>query len=59
MDKPLWQPSPARIANASLTAFAKAVREHWGVPGSDYDDLHQCPSPSLNISGARSGRSAA
>jgi acetoacetyl-CoA synthetase len=41
MEKPLWQPSPARIANANLTAFAKAVREHWGVPGSDYDDLHQ------------------
>ena len=41
MEKPLWQPSPARIANANLTAFASEVRARWNVPGSDYDDLHQ------------------
>jgi acetoacetyl-CoA synthetase len=40
MEKPLWQPSATRIANANITAFAKAARERWGVPGSDYDDLH-------------------
>ncbi len=41
MDKPLWQPSPARIANANLTAFLKEARGRWNVPGSDYDDFHQ------------------
>jgi acetoacetyl-CoA synthetase len=41
MEKPLWQPSPARAASANLTAFRKLARERWNVPGSDYDDLHQ------------------
>jgi len=41
MEKPLWQPSPARIANANLTAFFKEARSRWNVPGSDYDDFHQ------------------
>ncbi|HKU70132.1 MAG TPA: acetoacetate--CoA ligase [Burkholderiales bacterium] len=41
MEKPLWQPSPARVANANLTAFLKEARTRWNVPGSDYDDFHQ------------------
>jgi len=40
MDKPLWQPSPARIANANLTAFARIARERWGIPAGDYSELH-------------------
>jgi acetoacetyl-CoA synthetase len=40
MEKPLWQPSPARIANANLTAFARQARERWGLPAGDYSELH-------------------
>jgi len=40
MEKPLWQPSAVRIANANLTAFAQAAREKYGIPAEDYSDLH-------------------
>jgi len=41
MDQPLWQPSPARIANANLTAFMRRAREQWGVTADDYEALHR------------------
>ena len=31
MDRPLWQPSPERIARANLTAFARHVRRQWDL----------------------------
>jgi len=40
MEKPLWQPSPSRIASANLTAFARQARERWNFPAEDYSDLH-------------------
>ncbi len=40
MEKPLWQPSPSRIASANLTAFARQARERWGISASDYSELH-------------------
>ena len=40
-DKPLWQPGPARIANANLTAFAREVRRRWEVTANDYAALHR------------------
>ena len=41
MERPLWQPSPERIANANLTAFAREVRERWGAAVDDYAELHR------------------
>ena len=41
MDQPLWQPSPARIANANLTAFLREARARWGVAAEDYAALHR------------------
>jgi acetoacetyl-CoA synthetase len=41
MDKPLWQPSPERVAASNLTAFARHAHEHWGFNGRGYADLHQ------------------
>jgi acetoacetyl-CoA synthetase len=40
-DKPLWQPSPERVRNANLTAFARQARERWGLAAKDYADLHR------------------
>ena len=40
MEKPLWQPSAARITNANLTAFTRQARERWGLPAGDYSELH-------------------
>ena len=40
-DKPLWQPDPARIRNANLTAFRDCARGRWGVAGDDYAALHR------------------
>jgi len=37
--KPLWQPSPARIAGTQLTAFMAQVKADWGVDFADYDPL--------------------
>jgi acetoacetyl-CoA synthetase len=41
METPLWQPSPARIANANLTAFMRQARARWGVAAEDYAALHR------------------
>ena len=40
VDKPLWQPSPERVRNTNLTAFAHQARERWGLAAKDYSDLH-------------------
>jgi acetoacetyl-CoA synthetase len=40
MDRPLWQPSPERVAAANLTAFMGHVREHYGVEVTDYGKLY-------------------
>ena len=37
-EKPLWQPSPARIKNANLAAFRRHARERWGLIAEDYAD---------------------
>src|SRR5207344_1759402 len=41
MEKPLWQPSPSRIASANLTAFTSQARERWGISASSYSELHR------------------
>ena len=41
MSAPLWQPSPERVRDANLTAFAAAVRREWGAPLPDYAALHR------------------
>ncbi len=41
MDKPLWQPSTERIANANLTAFMHHARSRWGLPATEYGDLYR------------------
>jgi acetoacetyl-CoA synthetase len=40
-EKPLWQPSPARIRNANLTAFTEQAGSRWGVAPEDYAALHR------------------
>ena len=39
-DKPLWKPSPARIASSNLTAFRAAAEQRWGVSLPDYEALY-------------------
>ncbi len=39
MSKPVWTPSPARVANANLTRFSEFVRERYGAPSGDYASL--------------------
>ena len=41
MDRPLWQPSPERIARANLTAFARHVRRQWDADVGEYPRLYQ------------------
>ena len=41
MSKPLWTPSPERVAAANVTRFARAAREEWGVEVPDYAALHR------------------
>ncbi|MCC7048276.1 MAG: acetoacetate--CoA ligase [Alphaproteobacteria bacterium] len=38
-EKPLWQPSPSRIAAANLSGFRARVAEDWGVPTKDFPSL--------------------
>ena len=40
MERPLWQPSPSRIASANLTAFARQAKTRRSIPAEDYSDLH-------------------
>jgi len=39
-DKPLWSPSPERIAHSHMTAFMKRVNERHGLDIGDYAALH-------------------
>jgi acetoacetyl-CoA synthetase len=39
MTSKLWQPSPARIAQANVTAFAQRVAAKHGVACAEYGDL--------------------
>ena len=39
-DKPLWTPSPARIASSNLTAFRVAAEQRWGLSLPDYEALY-------------------
>jgi len=41
MDRPIWQPSPERIASANLTAFMRHARGRWGVTATDYAGLYR------------------
>ena len=41
MDRPLWTPSPDRIARANLTRFMQFVSERGSVDASDYEQLYQ------------------
>ena len=41
MERPLWQPSPDRVANANLTAFRRHVRERWDIAADTYAALHR------------------
>ncbi|MCC6468797.1 MAG: acetoacetate--CoA ligase [Alphaproteobacteria bacterium] len=38
-EKPLWQPSPSRIAAANLSSFRARVAQDWGVRTSDFPSL--------------------
>ncbi|MBX3682561.1 MAG: acetoacetate--CoA ligase [Thauera sp.] len=38
--KPLWTPSPERIAAANVTAFRLAAEQRWKVSLPDYEALH-------------------
>ena len=38
--KPLWTPSPARIALSNLTAFRLAAEQRWGLSLPDYEALY-------------------
>ena len=40
-DRPLWRPSPQRIAAANLTAFMRYVGERYGVRARDYPTLYR------------------
>jgi acetoacetyl-CoA synthetase len=40
-DKPLWQPSQARIAGANVTAFARAAIREWGLKFNTYPEFYQ------------------
>ncbi|MBE9552690.1 MAG: acetoacetate--CoA ligase, partial [Proteobacteria bacterium] len=41
MTGPLWQPSPERVANANITAFARMLESRHGISLPDYDALHR------------------
>jgi acetoacetyl-CoA synthetase len=40
-DRPLWQPSPARVAAAEVSSFTRAVEARWGLTLRDYRALHR------------------
>ena len=41
VDKPLWEPSQARIAGANVTAFARAAIREWGLKFNSYPEFYQ------------------
>jgi len=40
-DKPLWEPSQARIAGANVTAFARAAVREWGLKFNTYPEFYR------------------
>jgi acetoacetyl-CoA synthetase len=38
-ERPLWQPSPERVAASNLTRFRRGAAERWGAELPDYDAL--------------------
>ena len=40
MNKPLWTPSPERVAASNLSAFTKFIAERYGVSAENYAELH-------------------
>jgi len=40
-EKPLWEPSQARIAGAHVTAFARAAIREWGLGFNTYPEFYQ------------------
>src|SRR5262245_1870376 len=40
MDKPLWTPSPERVAASNMTAFMRFVNEHYGATAKSFGELH-------------------
>ncbi|MFH1605561.1 MAG: AMP-binding protein, partial [Pseudomonadota bacterium] len=40
-DKPLWEPSQARIAGANITAFARMAIGQWGLKFNTYPEFYQ------------------
>ena len=40
-DKPLWEPSQARIAGANVTAFARAAIREWGLEFNTYPEFYR------------------
>ncbi len=40
MERPLWTPSPQRIAESNLAAFTTWVAERYGVKAQNYSELH-------------------
>ncbi len=41
IEKPLWEPSQARIAGAHVTAFARAAIREWGLGLNTYPEFYQ------------------
>ena len=41
IEKPLWEPSQARIAGAHVTAFARAAIREWGLAFNTYPAFYQ------------------
>ena len=41
IEKPLWEPSQARIAGANVTAFARAAIRDWGLKFNTYPAFYQ------------------
>ena len=39
-DRPLWVPSPDRVAGANITAFSREAEARWGRRLPDYAALH-------------------
>ena len=40
MNEPLWTPSPSRVSQSRLNAFAAWMASRTGKPFADYKDLH-------------------
>ncbi len=40
-EKPLWEPSQARIAGASITAFARMAIRQWGLKFNTYPEFYR------------------